>query len=403
MPYNVQVHVYTNSSTSHIDVSLSNGTTETYFGANVGNGLNGIRNETAQYGSRTDDYIALNLTITESQYNNMLNRAQGMASDLNAGYGLVGANCLDFVRYILAYGGIDSSNMSAMTTGAPVALRAYAWATDFMYANGASPVLNLIGDVCENVGSAGQAILDSAASSWSIFTSGDLLGGIESMVGGFVSAVSQLVSDILGALSDFLNPLKASGFDQQQQVPPPIVIDLDGDGVHLLSFTEAHTHFKGVDGRDLDIGWASSGDGFLVFDENGNGKADGLQEIILARLSPTAKTDLEGLASLDSDHNGVFNSADTAFNQFLVWRDANGDGVSDPGETMSLTQAGVVSINLALNGRTFIANGNLVSNTTTVTMANGDVREAYDVALFAAPDGNGLTNPPNPWEYLMAA
>jgi hypothetical protein len=69
------------------------------------------------------------------------------------------------------------------------------------------------------------------------------------------------------------------------------------------------------------------------------------------------------------------------WSQFQVWQDANQNGRSDEGELISLSAAGIVSINLALNGDASEVDGNLIHNTTTFTRADGTVGAAADVSF----------------------
>ena len=111
---------------------------------------------------------------------------------------------------------------------------------------------------------------------------------------------------------------------------PPVVLDLDGSGIRQSSIT---TEFD-VDGdgeQDL-VGWISGGQAFLALDRNGNGTIDGGSEISFMADLAGANTDLEGLRAYDSNGDGVLDEQDARFGEFLVWQDADEDGVSDAGE-----------------------------------------------------------------------
>ncbi|WP_230454766.1 hypothetical protein [Francisella tularensis] len=54
----------------------------------------------------------------------------------------------------------------------------------------------------------------------------------------------------------------------------------------------------------------------------------------------------DALADLDSNNDGVFDSADEAFDSVQVWQDKDQDGVTDAGELTSLAEAGISSIDL---------------------------------------------------------
>jgi Ca2+-binding RTX toxin-like protein len=188
---------------------------------------------------------------------------------------------------------------------------------------------------------------------------------------------------------------------------PPIVFDLDGDGLELVPFSGSTVKFD-MDGdaiRDR-TGWVGADDGMLALDRNGNGTIDDISEISFA--GEGALSDLEGLAAFDSNGNGFLDSGDERFGEFRVWRDSNQDGISDAGELVSLSDAGIVSVNLTLNRTQEEPGGaeNIVYATSTylgsdgVEHTVGDVFLAFDASnldKLAAPivldydgDGSGL-------------
>lgn len=61
----------------------------------------------------------------------------------------------------------------------------------------------------------------------------------------------------------------------------PLVLDLDGDGLELVSLAQSATHFDlDDDGAMERTGWVSPQDGLLVQDANGNGVVDGVAELL---------------------------------------------------------------------------------------------------------------------------
>jgi hypothetical protein len=170
---------------------------------------------------------------------------------------------------------------------------------------------------------------------------------------------------------------------------PPIVFDLDGDGLELVAFSGSTVEFD-MDGdaiRDR-TGWVGADDGMLALDRNGNGTIDDISEISFA--GEGAVSDLEGLAAFDSNANGFLDSADERFGEFRVWRDANQDGISDAGELLSLADAGIVSVNLTLNRTQEEPGGaeNIVYATSTYLGSDGVQRTVGDV--FLAFDASNL-------------
>lgn len=84
----------------------------------------------------------------------------------------------------------------------------------------------------------------------------------------------------------------------------------------------------------------------------------------------------DALSDLDSNADGLFDINDEAFALVQVWRDFNQNGISTADELFSLTELGVVSIDL-----------NASSNN--VNLGNGNVQTASAVHLTV--DGEGET------------
>ena len=168
---------------------------------------------------------------------------------------------------------------------------------------------------------------------------------------------------------------------------PPLMFDLDGDGLELVSVNESRIVARGADRSLTRIGWLGADDGFLALDRNGNGKIDSLSEVSFAQDLEGAVTDLEGLRAYDSNSDGMFDASDERFAEFRIWRDLNQNGRGSKRELMTLETAGITSINL--NGT---STGNdienyadsVVLNTTEYTRSDGTVETAYDVALAAS-------------------
>jgi len=127
----------------------------------------------------------------------------------------------------------------------------------------------------------------------------------------------------------------------------PIILDLDGDGTNFVSASNSNALFD-LDGDGVrdDTSWISSGDAFLFLDRDGDGFVSGVGEISFVDDVKDARSDLDGLRSFDSNGDGILSSADVRFDEFGVWQDLDTDGEVDAGETFTLTEAGIVSIDL---------------------------------------------------------
>ncbi|MGL5838242.1 MAG: cadherin domain-containing protein [Sphingorhabdus sp.] len=170
----------------------------------------------------------------------------------------------------------------------------------------------------------------------------------------------------------------------QVALAPPIVLDLNGDGVTLISQASSNARFDwDGDGTRNKTGWVGSDDGMLFFDRDGNGTVSGADELSFVNDKPGAKSDLDGLSAFDSNGDGQFSLLDSKWSAFKIWQDRNSDGTVDAGELSSLADAGVSSINLAgqaVNKR-WNWNDNLTLNDGQFTRTDGSIGKLADVAL----------------------
>jgi hypothetical protein len=166
----------------------------------------------------------------------------------------------------------------------------------------------------------------------------------------------------------------------------PVVLDLDGDGLELISAADSHARFDiDGDGRWERIGWVGADDGILALDRNGNGRIDNFSEFSFVGDFLGAATDLEGLYAYDTDGDGFLTAADDRFADFLVWRDANGNGRSEGKELFTLEELGIVSIGLERRHLTPLdgtLQANQIVGTSVFEMADGRTHLVGDVALF---------------------
>jgi len=193
------------------------------------------------------------------------------------------------------------------------------------------------------------------------------LGGIIGAIGGgeagewFFGALHDLgwsISNFVEDMSAFLRHLRSD----------PIVLDLDGDGIELIS-TDSSTILFDLDGDSQveRVGWVNSQDGFLVQDLNHDGIANDVSE-----LFGGANVDgFDELAALDSNHDGKIDTFDPAFQDLLIWHDLNQDGISSADEIISLMQAGVAWFNLAYISTDQEIDGNTIARTGSYRLSSG--------------------------------
>ncbi len=157
----------------------------------------------------------------------------------------------------------------------------------------------------------------------------------------------------------------------------PLVVDLDGDGVELVSADEGVVFDKTGDGVADQTDWVGAGDGLLTLDKNDDGVVNDSSEL----FGGNGVDGFDALASHDQNGDGVINQSDEVWNDLKVWNDANQDGVSQEDELYALDDLGMESISLdktVVNVET--ENGTIMS-TATVSYKNGDTAEVASVGL----------------------
>ncbi|MBQ0961477.1 hypothetical protein KAK06_21190, partial [Ideonella sp. 4Y11] len=185
----------------------------------------------------------------------------------------------------------------------------------------------------------------------------------------------------------------------------PLALDLDGDGIETLGVRGGIPVLFDHDGDGVrtGTGWLRPDDSWLTLDRNGNGLIDSGRELfgVDTLISDgyggqrTASNGFEALASLDSNGDQLFDSRDTAFQQVRLWRDANGDGVSQASELSTLSEQGVLSISLQYTSEnTNLGNGNMVTGTATVTRTDGSQTDAGSVDITGAASNLDLSENP---------
>lgn len=193
-------------------------------------------------------------------------------------------------------------------------------------------------------------------------------------------------------------PWYASPYDPTPSSPPaggggdglPVVLDLDGDGVHLTPLGQSvATYDMSGDGRRDATAWTSPGDGFLAIDLAADGTfgpdgaIDRSEEIVFSAWDRGATSDMQALRDVfDTNHNGKLDAADAHWSDFRVWQDADGNGTSSIGEVKTLDQLGIASIDLNPTGPVQkFADGSVIQGSSAYTRADGTIGTAADVAL----------------------
>lgn len=164
-----------------------------------------------------------------------------------------------------------------------------------------------------------------------------------------------------------------------------IVVDFNRNGADLIDAAKSNALVDATNSGDVaQIGWVKSSDGILALDRNGDGLVDPASEMSFVGDVPNTRTGLQGLAAYDDNSDGILSAADSSFAKFLIWRDANGNGVSDVGEVQTLAQAGVKDLRLSVSQvrpDRGVGSSNDVLGVSQIDFSDGSSRALYDVAL----------------------
>ena len=191
------------------------------------------------------------------------------------------------------------------------------------------------------------------------------------------SKLGECVNDMAYSIFDWFKEALAQRVD-------PLIVDLDGDGIETISLkNNVHFDFDGDKSAEA-MGWVGSDDGLLVFDENGNGKIDGGNELF-GNASSISEDEIAAngflaLANYDNNADGVMDEKDAMYSKIQVWRDVNSNGKTEDGELLSLKQAGIKSINLNYSEQYAVDDmGNEHNQVSTYTDFNGKEFDIHDV------------------------
>ena len=131
----------------------------------------------------------------------------------------------------------------------------------------------------------------------------------------------------------------------------PLTVDLNGDGVGTSGHSRDRYFDHDGNGFLESTAWVDANDGLLVRDLNGNGVIDNGGELFgnNTRLSDgsLASNGFVALGELDENHDGLVDENDASYADLRVWRDVNGNGLTEAGELLTLPQAGISAFRTA--------------------------------------------------------
>lgn len=192
-------------------------------------------------------------------------------------------------------------------------------------------------------------------------------------------------SDLDSQMNDILAQwVQLDNYGGISQATPPIVLDLNGNGITSTSLdgSDAYFDYDGNGRREL-TAWSEKDDALLAVDRNNDGVINNGSELFgtYSKLADgsNASDGYIALSAYDSNNDKVIDVNDAKFNDLRLWQDANQNGKSEAGELKTLTEMGVTS--LSLNGSSAISqeNGNTISGETTFSTATGTTGVMRDV------------------------
>jgi hypothetical protein len=187
-----------------------------------------------------------------------------------------------------------------------------------------------------------------------------------------------------------------SSFQKAEITTSPIALDLDGDGVETIASGNGSYFDHDANGFSEQTGWAGQDDGLLVRDRDGNGTIDSGKELFgdqtILNNGSRASNGFQALSELDDNKDGKIDSNDTAYSQLKIWQDVDGDGYSSADELISLSDAGVASINTGYTDANITdANGNTIKQAGSFTKSDGTTGNTADV-YFQVDKTNTIAN-----------
>jgi len=179
----------------------------------------------------------------------------------------------------------------------------------------------------------------------------------------------------------------------------PIILDLTGAGFPLTNLANGVKFDFFNKGKPVQLSWTQYGSdaGWLALDRNGDGLITSGAELFgnytpQPNPWPMAPNGFRALALYDLPANGgngdgVISSKDAVWPKLRVWVDKNHSGITDPGELITMQQAGIVSISVHYDDARWTDEyGNQFRNRSKITFSGGkdkNDRYAYDVTLLS--------------------
>src|SRR5450830_849796 len=158
----------------------------------------------------------------------------------------------------------------------------------------------------------------------------------------------------------------------------PVLLHLKGGKVQTTSLSGSGTYFDMKNnGQKVQTGWATAGEGMLVYDPNNTGTVTDDANLVAG---------FGALSTLANQTGGVLDASNSLWNELKVWVDPTGDANFQQGQLYSLSQLGISSVNLASTAEQVNSNGNTILNDSTFTWNNGTTGDIAGVNLAFNPN-----------------
>jgi hypothetical protein len=175
----------------------------------------------------------------------------------------------------------------------------------------------------------------------------------------------------------------------EYETTDPLLLNLQGGKVQTTSLNGSGTYFDMQNnGQQVQTGWATAGEGFLVYDPNNTNTVTDEANLV------TGFGELNLLAqSVDGTNSGTLTSSDALWDSLKVWVDTSGTGNFQSGQLETLDQLGITSINLDAAAENQDSNENTIVADSSFTFANGCTGDIAGVSLAFNP--NAVLNQPS--------
>jgi hypothetical protein len=187
----------------------------------------------------------------------------------------------------------------------------------------------------------------------------------------------------LDTLKRKVKKLRAFG----RRVTPLAVPLSDGLEVEDLIDLDARVQFDADgSGKRSHWSWITGNAAWLVYiQKDGDQVTSALQMFGNVTFWLFWSNGYEALATLDDNADGRLDGAE--LRHLALWRDVNGNGISEPGELTSLTDAGIIS--LSCQNQSHPSPGCQAYSQDGITFRNGTTRHSYDLLLYPQKSAPG--------------